>query len=61
MELIHQTYAIGVPVNILNLYNKTRAVKMLPILNFPKTYITKYIISNLKKKWEKEKESLSSS
>jgi len=36
-------------------------LKMLPILNFPKTYITKYIISNLKKKWEKEKESLSSS
>ena len=55
MELIHQTYAIGVPVNILNLYNKTRAVKMLPILNFPKTYITKYIISNLKKNGRKKK------
>ena len=55
MELIHQTYAIGVPANILNLYNKTRAVKMLPILNFPKTYITKYIISNLKKMGERKR------
>ena len=55
MELILQPYAIGVPVNILNLYNKTRAVKMLPILNFPKTYITKYIISNFKKKMGERK------